>query len=254
MLLTAAVATRIGTESRDWKGAVADFFTDSLGAAWGCGGTLCYVVKRRPVFRTLPARYYTDPAVFRQEIETFYFNSWICAGRAESIPAPGDYVLREIAGESVIVVRSGSGDLRAYHNVCRHRGMILVNTPQQGQAVIRCPYHSWGYGLDGKLRATPFVGGPSENSHPAIRREELGLYEIRSHVWMDMIFVNLSGIAPDFPVYAGSLIERWREFDQPLHHGGVANYLYADGHVGIVTADQINAWVAEGFNFARPPK
>src|SRR5262249_61923376 len=71
---------------------------------------------------TLPARYYTDPDLFRDELERFYCQTWICAGRAHQIPAAGDYFLCEIAGESVILTRDESGGVRAFFNVCRHRG------------------------------------------------------------------------------------------------------------------------------------
>jgi phenylpropionate dioxygenase-like ring-hydroxylating dioxygenase large terminal subunit len=77
--------------------------------------------ENRPTF-TLPARYYTEPDVFRREIESFFCRSWISGGRAEAVPNPGDYFLRELAGESLIVVRDRAGSLRAFYNVCRHRG------------------------------------------------------------------------------------------------------------------------------------
>ncbi len=170
--------------------------------------------------RGLPNAFYTDPAAFAAEQDKVFAANWACIGFGKDVPQPGDLRPVSFLNRPLLIARGKDNVVRVFQNVCRHRGMILVSAPQQGQAVIRCPYHSWGYGLDGRLRATPFVGGPSENSHPAIKREELGLYEIRSHVWMDMIFVNLSGTALDFPVYAGSLIDRWREFAQPLHHGG----------------------------------
>ena len=80
--------------------------------------------------KTLPARYYTDPELFRQEMENFYFDGWVCAGRADRIPSAGDYFLREIAGESIIVVRSDAGSVEAFYNVCRHRGTRLCSTAE----------------------------------------------------------------------------------------------------------------------------
>ncbi len=71
-------------------------------------------------FKTLPGRYYTDADVFREELETFYFGSWICAGRADAIPSVGDYFLREIGAESIVIVRDTTGAVRAHYNVCRH--------------------------------------------------------------------------------------------------------------------------------------
>ena len=72
--------------------------------------------------KTLPARYYTDTEVFRREMETFFCRMWVCAGRSEQIANPGDFFLREVAGESIIVTRDAGGGIRAFFNVCRHRG------------------------------------------------------------------------------------------------------------------------------------
>ncbi len=93
-------------------------------------------------FQTLPARYYTDPVLFREELERFFCQTWICAGRAEAIPNPGDYFLRDVAGESIIVVRDTTGALRAFYNVCRHRGTRMC-TAAEGRFAgrIQCPYH-----------------------------------------------------------------------------------------------------------------
>ena len=78
----------------------------------------------KPHAKTLPARYYADPRLFDAEIERFFGQRWLCAGRADAIPNPGDYFLREIAGESLVVVRD-QDRVRAFYNVCRHRGTRL---------------------------------------------------------------------------------------------------------------------------------
>src|SRR5947209_31840 len=87
-------------------------------------GVLAYtlsIMDSKPA-KTLPAPYYTDPEIFRREIEKFYFERWICAGRTEQIREPGDFFLREVGGESIIVTRDQAGAPRAFYNVCRHRG------------------------------------------------------------------------------------------------------------------------------------
>ena len=112
--------------------------------------------------KTLPARYYTDSALFRQEIENFFFGGWICAGRADSIPNAGDYFLREIANESIIVVRSDAGAVEAFYNVCRHRGTRLCSVAEGNFAGrIQCPYHGWTYALDGRLLGAPHMDNGS---------------------------------------------------------------------------------------------
>ena len=97
--------------------------------------------------KTLPARYYTDPDLFQKEVERFYFRSWICAGRAEQVPGPGSYFLRDVCGESIIITRDNDGVLRAFYNVCRHRGTRMC-TALEGQfnagdeTVIFFPSHN----------------------------------------------------------------------------------------------------------------
>jgi phenylpropionate dioxygenase-like ring-hydroxylating dioxygenase large terminal subunit len=106
--------------------------------------------------------------------------------------------------------------------------MILVEEPKRILGAIRCPYHSWCYGLDGALRATPHVGGPGHNTHEDINRNELGLFRVRSCTWNDVVFVNISGDAPEFVDVHADLIGRWKELDQPKHHGGDASSFKLD--------------------------
>jgi Rieske 2Fe-2S family protein len=145
----------------------------------------------KSVPNTLPARYYTDPAVFRQEIDSFYFDSWICAARAEMIPAPGDYFLREIAGESVIVTRTESDEIAACYNVCRHRGTRICTTAEgRFDGRIQCPYHGWTYGLDGRLLGAPHM------DVPGFSREDYPLHRVRTAVWEGHLFLHF-GATPD---------------------------------------------------------
>jgi len=148
--------------------------------------------------RTLPARYYTDPAVFRKEMERFFFGMWISVGRADQIPSPGDYFLREVVGESVIVARGDRGigspgekddlRIRAFYNVCRHRGTKLCTEPAgRFPGTIQCPYHSWTYGLDGCL-----VGAPHMDEVPHFRREDNPLRSVACDLWDGHIFISLA--------------------------------------------------------------
>ena len=92
--------------------------------AWTFSGSLLEM-EAASSSRTLPARYYTDPQRFCQEMDRFYFDSWICAGRDDVIPDAGDYFLRDVAGESVIVARDATDGVSCFYNVCRHRGTRL---------------------------------------------------------------------------------------------------------------------------------
>ncbi len=170
--------------------------------------------------RGLPNRHYIDPNVYAIERRKLFFSTWAAIGFGKDLPEPGDAVPITFLGMPLLAVRDREGKLRVFQNTCRHRGMILIEEPTKIRGAIRCPYHSWAYALDGSLRRTPHVGGSGENSHPAICRDELGLYEVRSTVWMDVIYVNIDGKAPSFEEHAGHLIARWSEFEQPLYHSG----------------------------------
>ena len=168
----------------------------------------------------LPNRHYVDPATFATESVKLLQEQWAGIGFGKDIPNRGDVVPITFLGIPLLAVRDQSGVVRVFHNVCRHRGMQLVDSARNLGKVIRCPYHSWCYDLDGKLRASPHVGGPGHNVHESIDREELGLLEVPSAVWRDVIFVNIAGNALDFEVYAAELQQRWAEFEQPVYYGG----------------------------------
>ena len=169
----------------------------------------------------LPNAFYTDAEVFEAEKSALFADTWACIGFAKDVADGGTVQPVDFLGQPLLMVRDREGLLRVFQNVCRHRGMILVAEPTKLGAVIRCPYHSWCYDLDGSLRTTPHVGGPGTNHHESIDRSALGLNEVRSFIFMDMVFVNLSGTAPAFEDHAADLIGRWSEFtDQTLYHGG----------------------------------
>lgn len=177
---------------------------------------------RQPVAaaRGLPNAHYTDRATFDTECTALLERQWAGLAVASDVPTPGDAVPVEFCGQPLLLIRSRGGAVRVFLNVCRHRGMILVNSPRRIEGAIRCPYHSWCYATDGRLVTTPHVGGPGQNTHDGIDRATLGLIEVRSHIWRDVVFVNLSGTAPAFADANADLIARWAEFDKPLVHGG----------------------------------
>ncbi len=170
--------------------------------------------------RGLSNDHYIDPETFALERDKILFATWSGVGFGKDVPNEGDAAPVDFLGMPLLLVRDEKGDVRVYQNTCRHRGMILVEKATNIRGTIRCPYHSWCYGLDGSLRSTPHVGGPGNNIHENIKRNELGLVEIRSYMWRDIVFVNVSGDAPEFETHAADLIERWSEYDQPMVHGG----------------------------------
>ncbi|MEO0391057.1 MAG: aromatic ring-hydroxylating dioxygenase subunit alpha [Pseudomonadota bacterium] len=180
---------------------------------------------RRPINAAngLPNAHYTDPATFEEEKHAVLFAGWSGLTVAASVPEVGDAVPLTFLGVPLLVLRDKAGDVRVYQNICRHRGMILVDAPRKIEGAIRCPYHSWCYGTDGRLVSTPHVGGPGHNTADGIDRSTLGLIEVRSHVWMDVVWINISGEAPDFADVHADLMTRWAEFNVPLHHGGAGS-------------------------------
>ena len=109
--------------------------------------------------RTLSREHYLSPEMYGREQERIFWREWFCVGREEELPEPGDYVVKQVAGESILVVRTRGGGLAGHYNVCRHRGSQLVPAGASGRfgGGIRCPYHSWTYTLEGALRTAPFL-------------------------------------------------------------------------------------------------
>lgn len=176
----------------------------------------------RPVAKAngLPNEHYVDDRIFMEERDAVLFKSWSGVGVTADVPEPGDAKPIEFLGMPLLLIRDKDGDIRVFQNTCRHRGMILVAEPKKIEGAIRCPYHSWCYSTKGKLVATPHVGGPGMNTHEDMPKNDLGLIEVPSHIWLGVIYVNVSGTAAPFEDVHAALLERWKEFDVPLHHGG----------------------------------
>src|ERR1043165_10223027 len=150
------------------------------------------VVKPRDVMPhgalTLPAPYYVDVEFFNREMDALFARMWIAAGRTEQVERPGQFFVRDVLGESIIVTRASSGRVTAFYNVCRHRGTKLC-TEEAGTfaGTIQCPYHSWTYDLDGRL-----IGAPHMDEVPHFRKEDYPLHQVHADVWDGHIFLNLS--------------------------------------------------------------
>ena len=146
----------------------------------------------------LPANAYLSKDFWEQEQQRLFPRSWTLAGYTHQLPNPGDARPFTIAGQPILLLRDNENQLRAFHNVCSHRCMKLVDTAKNLGKSIRCPYHAWLYALDGSLRATPHFGGPHNNTPDGFDPKEHGLKEIRMGIWQDWIFVNLDGNAMPF--------------------------------------------------------
>ena len=156
----------------------------------------------------LPNRAYTCPELFRLESERIFAPTWACLGHAADIPRPGDVRPERLLGTPLLMLRTAAGAVRVFHNVCSHRGNELVWEPCRVKGGIRCPYHAWTYDLEGRLIGTPNLGGPGIHALDGFDREALGLREVRSAVWLDLVFVNLSGEAAPLETHVTPLAER----------------------------------------------
>ena len=161
----------------------------------------------------LPPQAYAGEAFFALENEKLFPSAWVFAGFAHELAAAGDVVPVTVAGQPLILVRDRDGAIRAFHNVCRHRCALLVDAPGNVGRVITCPYHAWAYGLDGALRATPHFAGPDRHDHPGLDRRRMGLKPVRSAVWQDWIFINLSGTAADFEDFIAPVARRLEDLN-----------------------------------------
>ena len=153
---------------------------------------------RRPIetARPLPGAAYASEAYFRLELERVLRRRWIGIAFAHQVPSPGDAIPVIAAGLPAIVLRDREGEIRVFHNVCRHRGSVVLTEPARGRPTLRCPYHGWAYGLDGGLVAAPLFEGKRKGFPASLERTGCGLAPIRSGIALDTVFVNVSGDAP----------------------------------------------------------
>jgi phenylpropionate dioxygenase-like ring-hydroxylating dioxygenase large terminal subunit len=152
------------------------------------------------------------------EGEHLFNKGWFAVGFVKDLPQPGSIKPVNYFKNPLLLIRSTQDQkIRVFQNVCRHRGMTLIEEPAVLKGVIRCPYHSWCYKQTGEVLATPHIGGPGYNYHSKIDKSELSLIEVRSHIWRDIIFVNPNGMAPPFKEVHKPLLDRWMVFDQPMY-------------------------------------
>ncbi|MEX0833937.1 MAG: aromatic ring-hydroxylating dioxygenase subunit alpha [Actinomycetota bacterium] len=159
------------------------------------------VPDQRTLEKSLPRDHYVSEEHFTVEKERIFAHEWFCVAREEEVPNPRDYLVLDVAGESILITRTKTGELRAFYNVCRHRGSQLkwdkparcggegsVSVRPSGSTEgnwIRCPYHAWTYGLEGDLRGAPFLPG-------ALNKADFSLYAVGAETWGGFVFLNLT--------------------------------------------------------------
>ena len=161
--------------------------------------------------RAMPKSVYTSPEFEQAEQRHIFAREWLCAGRADALKEPGDYMTMEIAGEPVIILRDRDGALRGLSNVCRHRMSTLLEGRGSVRSIV-CPYHAWTYNLDGSLR-----GAPAMARNEGFCKEDVKLPAVRVEDWQGWIMVTLN---PE----ATPVAERLAGVDRLVGHLPMADY------------------------------
>ncbi|HIA02646.1 MAG TPA: aromatic ring-hydroxylating dioxygenase subunit alpha [Myxococcales bacterium] len=141
--------------------------------------------------RVIDASRYNDPEFQEREIEGIFQRSWLVAGPARWLQKAGDYFCLNEMGESIVLLCDQDGVLRAFHNICRHRGTRLLDG-RGNIGAIRCPYHDWKYSLDGRLRHIPGAKGFAE----PIDKPQMGLLPVNVDTALGFVWINLSENPP----------------------------------------------------------
>ena len=160
----------------------------------------------------LPNECYLGGEYSKIERKKIFEDRWVVVGMASSIPKIGNTKPFDLLGIPLIILRDKKNKIRVFHNVCSHRGYKIVQKECSLKNTLRCPYHSWSYDFEGNLIATPHLGGMNKNETSKFDRKKSNLKEVRSFIWLDMIFVNISNNEVPFDKYIKPLEDRWSEF------------------------------------------
>jgi choline monooxygenase len=160
----------------------------------------------------LPNECYTSPDYLMLEREKIFADKWCVIGAASSVPNIGDAKPYNLLGIPLIILRDKEDKIRVFHNVCSHRGFKLLDDSCSLKNVLRCPYHSWSYDFDGKLVSTPHIGGLNIHETEKFDKSTSNLKEVRTKVWMDIIFININNNELEFEEYIKPLEDRWSKF------------------------------------------
>ena len=211
----------------------------------------------QPAAPTLPATAYRDPALFERERREIFAREWLLFGRSEQLPNPGDFLADTIIGYPVIVVRQADGTLRGFHNVCRHRAAMLTQetTGSLPGGMIRCPYHSWTYELNGCLNRAPGLGAAKGEMEPA----EWSLFPIDADEWRGLVFIRiatqgpslLDWLGPIVPLAAHYPLENQRYFMEKNREVAVDWKVYGENYLECYHCPNMHPGLCEALDISR---
>ena len=161
-----------------------------------------------PETHYLDNRIFTDEGIFRQEQRDIFEKVWLFACHESEIPAAGDFRTTKVAGKPVVIVRGEDGKIRTFFNVCRHRGAEVVREDAGNARSFTCFYHHWNYALNGELRA---VAKPAGYDAVKLDKRQLGLVQVRTEVFVGMVFVCLDSHAKPLREFLGGIVESFEE-------------------------------------------
>lgn len=157
---------------------------------------------------TLAGSYYTSPDVLQDDIERLFRRTWLCVGREREVLEPGSYLLHDRFGDSIIVVRGKDGVVRAFHNLCRHRGTRICEASRgRFASTIQCPYHAWTWSTEGHL-----VGAPHMHEVEHFDKREFPLLSVQVALWEGFVFVAPANNPPPFDEVFRSVHDRFARF------------------------------------------
>ena len=161
--------------------------------------------------RTMPGEYYTSPDILAEEAERIFAHGWYCVGRVARLSQPGEWFQKTIAGESLIILRDRSGEIRSFFNICRHRGTRLCQAESgQFSETIQCPYHAWTYTTDGRL-----IGAPHMQDVEGFDKKDYPLHQAHVATWEGFIFVNIAADPVPFETACAPMIGRLTRYNLP---------------------------------------
>ena len=151
-------------------------------------------------YTTLDQAFYTDADIYERDISEIFLKSWLYAGHTSEIPNAGDWFLFELATESVIIIRNADGDINALLNVCRHRGSKICLQQKGCSKMLVCPYHAWGYDLNGQLKGAAYMGDDFDTTG-------ISLKNIHTEVLEGLIYINFADQPSSFVPVRNAMTE-----------------------------------------------
>jgi len=165
------------------------------------------------VLRGLPSPAYTSEEFFKEEQKRVFQSNWVLAGFVHELKEPGTAIPTEVGGQPILLLTDDKGEIGVFHNICRHRGLILITEKTKVEQSITCPYHAWSYSTSGELESAPHFGGFRKQEVPGFKKCDFGLLPVRFEIWHDWVFVNVNGQAPDFSEYVATFEDELKDFD-----------------------------------------